>query len=245
MSSRVNPTKSRRASFIPEIQSNSPEATPATLSAQRFVEYAGQRWYPTGDQGRYWPDGTLEFLGRLDQQVKIRGHRIELGEIEAALESHPLITNAVALAVGARGQQRLLAAIVLTAKGGTGGSVSPEAHRRARAVEALTGAMHETGEARDTKRQREADAALVEGLLAHLLATEFGFDGKKRARAVLAADLGIAARSRDAFEEWIDWLVARAALVLHDANIAAGPRWASIQNMAADARALPIRARLP
>ncbi|HEY0465009.1 MAG TPA: amino acid adenylation domain-containing protein, partial [Polyangiaceae bacterium] len=50
-------------------------------TAAKFVEHAGRRWYRTGDLGRYWPDGTLEFLGRLDQQVKIRGHRIELGEI--------------------------------------------------------------------------------------------------------------------------------------------------------------------
>jgi amino acid adenylation domain-containing protein len=41
-------------------------------TAQRFVHHAGQRWYRTGDQGRYWPDGTLEFLGRTDHQVKIR-----------------------------------------------------------------------------------------------------------------------------------------------------------------------------
>ncbi|MEV4203212.1 amino acid adenylation domain-containing protein, partial [Micromonospora globbae] len=57
----------------------------AERTAQRFVEHDGSRWYRTGDLGRYWPDGTLEFLGRADFQVKIRGHRIELGEVEAAL----------------------------------------------------------------------------------------------------------------------------------------------------------------
>ncbi|GAB3934970.1 hypothetical protein GCM10027614_08930 [Micromonospora vulcania] len=58
-------------------------------TAQRFVTHDGLRWYRTGDLGRYWPDGTLEFLGRADFQVKIRGHRIELGEVEAALLGCP------------------------------------------------------------------------------------------------------------------------------------------------------------
>ncbi|MEV6041781.1 amino acid adenylation domain-containing protein, partial [Nonomuraea sp. NPDC052116] len=72
---------------------------PETTSA-KFVESGGERWYRTGDLGRYWPDGTLEFLGRADHQVKIRGHRIELGEIEAALEASPQVARAVAVAVG-------------------------------------------------------------------------------------------------------------------------------------------------
>src|SRR5690606_5063588 len=44
-------------------------------TAEKFVEHDGTRWYRTGDLGRYWPDGTLEFLGRRDTQVKVRGHR--------------------------------------------------------------------------------------------------------------------------------------------------------------------------
>ncbi|WP_327585116.1 non-ribosomal peptide synthetase [Nonomuraea sp. NBC_00507] len=78
-------------------------------SADKFVEHAGGRWYRTGDLGRYWPDGTLEFLGRADHQVKIRGHRIELGEIEAALLAHPGVSRAVAVAVGDRRRRRLAA----------------------------------------------------------------------------------------------------------------------------------------
>ncbi|WP_438024580.1 amino acid adenylation domain-containing protein [Sorangium sp. So ce233] len=77
------------------------------LTARKFVA-DGERWYRTGDVGRYWPDGTLEFLGRTDKQVKIRGHRIELGEVEAALRSHPGVRHAVAVAVGGR----LAAAVV-------------------------------------------------------------------------------------------------------------------------------------
>jgi len=69
-------------------------------TAERFVEYQGGRWYRTGDMGRYWPDGNLEFLGRRDHQVKVRGHRIELGEIEAALMNLPGVCRAVAVTIG-------------------------------------------------------------------------------------------------------------------------------------------------
>lgn len=81
------------------------------LTADRFVRTGADRWYRTGDRGRYWPDGTLELLGRVDTQVtqvKIRGHRIELGEIEAALESAPQVHQAVVVAPGTRTNRRLV-----------------------------------------------------------------------------------------------------------------------------------------
>ncbi|HZC01411.1 MAG TPA: amino acid adenylation domain-containing protein, partial [Gammaproteobacteria bacterium] len=64
------------------------------LTAERFIPHAfgqepGARVYRTGDLVRYLPDGNLEFIGRVDYQVKVRGFRIELGEIEAVLGSHP------------------------------------------------------------------------------------------------------------------------------------------------------------
>ncbi|MFI6801792.1 amino acid adenylation domain-containing protein [Streptosporangium canum] len=86
------------------------------VTAAKFVERDGGRWYRTGDLGRYWPDGTLEFLGRADHQVKVGGHRIELGEIESALAAHPDVGHAVVTTVG--GKARRLAALV-TAPGGT------------------------------------------------------------------------------------------------------------------------------
>lgn len=58
-----------------------------------------EQLYDTGDEGRYWSDGTIEFLGRADFQVKIHGHRIELGEIEAAFEEQGAIERAVAVVV--------------------------------------------------------------------------------------------------------------------------------------------------
>jgi amino acid adenylation domain-containing protein/non-ribosomal peptide synthase protein (TIGR01720 family) len=69
----------------------------------------GERLYRTGDRGRCLPDGDIEFLGREDLQVKIRGHRIELAEIEAALLQHPAVESCAAGAVGERGDRRLLA----------------------------------------------------------------------------------------------------------------------------------------
>ncbi|MFF2954889.1 amino acid adenylation domain-containing protein [Kitasatospora sp. NPDC057965] len=71
------------------------------LTAERFVELpiAGrtERVYRTGDLARWSPDGHLDYLGRIDTQVKIRGQRVELGEIEATLRRHPRVRNAVAV----------------------------------------------------------------------------------------------------------------------------------------------------
>ncbi|MGP4025462.1 non-ribosomal peptide synthetase [Actinomadura sp. 3N407] len=77
-------------------------AADAARTADRFVVRDGTRWYRTGDLARYRPDGTLEFLGRRDHQVKVRGFRIELGEVEAALREHPAVGRAVALLANGR-----------------------------------------------------------------------------------------------------------------------------------------------
>lgn len=76
----------------------------------------GERLYRTGDLGRYLPDGTIEFLGRVDFQIKLRGYRIETGEIEAILAQHPVVHTAVVKAVGEPPQTHLAAYIVTTDK---------------------------------------------------------------------------------------------------------------------------------
>ncbi|HYG63624.1 MAG TPA: amino acid adenylation domain-containing protein, partial [Thermoanaerobaculia bacterium] len=68
------------------------------LTAEKYVAMDGRRLYRSGDLGRLLPDGTVEFLGRVDQQVKVRGFRVELGEIEAVLAGHPAMREAVVLA---------------------------------------------------------------------------------------------------------------------------------------------------
>jgi amino acid adenylation domain-containing protein len=86
------------------------------LTAERFVPdphgAPGTRLYRTGDLGRWLASGDLEFLGRRDQQVKVRGYRVELGEIEAALSRCPSVAQAVVEARGAQGAQRLVAYLV-------------------------------------------------------------------------------------------------------------------------------------
>nr|WP_062330540.1 non-ribosomal peptide synthetase [Herbidospora sakaeratensis] len=76
------------------------------LTAGRFVPDPwgppGSRLYRSGDEARWLPDGRIEFLGRLDHQVKIRGHRVELGEIRAALARHPDVGAAVVVPHGDR-----------------------------------------------------------------------------------------------------------------------------------------------
>jgi len=74
-----------------------PDATASAFADDPYASSAGARMYRTGDLARWTADGTLEFLGRRDHQVKIRGHRIELGAVEAALCAVPGIQAAVVL----------------------------------------------------------------------------------------------------------------------------------------------------
>jgi amino acid adenylation domain-containing protein/non-ribosomal peptide synthase protein (TIGR01720 family) len=91
------------------------------LTARRFIEAtlfgAQRRLYRSGDLGRWHNDGTLEFLGRSDHQVKLRGHRIELGEIEAQLSQHPGIRQAAVVPCGV-GDARYLAAYLVPRESG-------------------------------------------------------------------------------------------------------------------------------
>ena len=92
------------------------------LTADRFIPHpygrvGGERLYRTGDVARYMENGEVEYVGRVDHQVKVRGFRIELGEIEATLRAHEGVRAAVVIVSGEGTEQRLSAYVVAESEG--------------------------------------------------------------------------------------------------------------------------------
>ncbi|MFI6350420.1 amino acid adenylation domain-containing protein [Streptomyces sp. NPDC050560] len=175
-------------------------------TAERFVVAGGVRWYRTGDLGRYWPDGTLEFLGRADHQVKVRGHRVELGEIETALRAAPGVGRAVAAVAGDRAARRLVAAVV------PAGGHAPAALRTAQPDAA-------TRRFRDLARAREA--AVARSFLLRLL--DPPGDGSPLTAARWAARLGVTDAHLPTLRLWLRWLADDGALLRGGAGYTPAP----------------------
>lgn len=96
---------------------NRPDLTKERFIPNPFETLEENRLYKTGDVGRYLTDGNIEFLGRSDRQVKLRGFRIELEEIEAVLRQHPFIRQAIStVREDEMGNQRLVAYVVFASK---------------------------------------------------------------------------------------------------------------------------------
>ncbi|MGH3532792.1 MAG: non-ribosomal peptide synthetase, partial [Mycobacterium sp.] len=119
---------------------NRPETTAASFVADPFAEDPDQLLYRTGDLARYLPDGNIEYLGRLDNQVKIHGFRIEPGEVEAALAKHLAVAENAVVAVnegqGMKSNTLLVAHIVVAE-----GTVPSTAELRRFLLELLPAAM--------------------------------------------------------------------------------------------------------
>ena len=82
------------------------------LTAERFIESGSGHWYRSGDRARRLGDGTLEYLGRIDAQIKLSGYRIEPAEIEVVLTRHPAVAEAVVVPAGEAANRRLVAHVV-------------------------------------------------------------------------------------------------------------------------------------
>lgn len=159
----------------------------AETTASRFPVVDGRRWYRTGDLGRYRSDGTLEFLGRSDHQVKVRGHRIELGEVETALLGCDGVGSAVAAVSGTGHAARLVAAVV------------PElpAHRPETAARVDPGLRADVVAERD--RNREVESRVAAAALATVLRLPAGGE-------TTVHRLGVAPEHRAVVERWLTWL---------------------------------------
>lgn len=97
---------------------NAPELTTDKFIRNPFAEEANSRLYRSGDLARVRKDGTVEFLGRMDQQVKINGYRIEPGEIETVLQQHPAVQQvAVVAQAETAGEKRLVAYVMPSSRG--------------------------------------------------------------------------------------------------------------------------------
>jgi len=94
---------------------NRPDLTAERFVANPFSTVAGARLYRTGDRARWLPSGEIAFLGRLDEQVKVRGYRVEPSEVSTVLGQHPAVeTSVVVAAEDAPGEKQLVAYLVLT-----------------------------------------------------------------------------------------------------------------------------------
>ena len=110
------------------------------LTAERFIQNPfstdpSARLFRTGDRARFRADGNIEYVGRVDNQVKIRGSRVEPGEVEAALAQHPAVRDAVVIADRNRQRESRLVAYVVSTDGATSGSTDLRAYLRERLPE--------------------------------------------------------------------------------------------------------------
>lgn len=205
------------------------------LTARRFIQHprTGARLYRTGDLGRFHPDGRLEFLGREDTQVKIRGHRVELGEIESALRRHPAVADAAVLVDGRGPGARLLgfAEIAADAADDRGLGEQAAADVLAAAENAADAAQREVDGESFVALMNAVDEMAMLSIAAQLRANGL-FADRERSHDIteIAAATGVSDRQHGLLKRWLAAL-ADGGAVVHDPEtgrysdlIAAGPR---------------------
>ncbi|MEF9898131.1 MAG: amino acid adenylation domain-containing protein [Pseudomonas sp.] len=178
-------------------------------SARQFVDVQAQRWYRTGDMGCYWPDGTLEFLGRRDKQVKVGGYRIELGEIDAALNRLDGVKSAISMALGER--EKNLVAFVVPQGTSLYSPVPADPRTPADYADWLPSG--------GIKPAPEQEALLVDFLLQHLALNNVALTAPTDLD-MLMQHYGCAADWRPLLGRWLAWLGAQGALIAN-----AGGQW--------------------
>ncbi|MFE7659498.1 non-ribosomal peptide synthetase [Streptomyces celluloflavus] len=183
---------------------------------ERFITHprTGERLYRTGDLGRYLPDGAIEFLGRTDSQVKIRGHRVEPGEVEAVLRTHPAVAAAAVVVTGDAPAGRRLAAFAQPARRPDG--VEPTAGPGA-VADAAAAAGRAAIAALDRRLLLEfldqADQVALAAMAATLRAAGLFAAAEDRAGAEeIIRALAVAPRRRRVLRRWLTALVAAGSL---------------------------------
>ncbi|WP_320783231.1 non-ribosomal peptide synthetase [Streptomyces sp. CRN 30] len=196
-------------------------------TAERFLTdpAGGGRLYRTGDLGRYLPDGTIEFLGREDAQIKIRGYRVELAEVEAAVQAHPAVAAGAVVVDDSAAGGRRLAAFVETARRDDEGV--PPAHSAAatgpaRARAAAADAVRNASAGVDGDRLDAFLTALDDVALGEMtrVLTDSGVfaDGAARTEREVGTALRATPRHRHIVRRWLRALAARGLLVHRDTD---------------------------
>ncbi|CVK20154.1 amino acid adenylation domain-containing protein [Sporomusa sphaeroides] len=181
------------------------------LTAASFIDAGDCRWYRTGDLGRYWSDGVIEFLGRADHQIKLRGYRIELGEVEAVLRQYPGVGQAVAAIVASSGAKQLGAVVV------AGSAPLPV---QADLPEPRSCAAH-------SYRQisRELQAKIAEALIAEIL----GLAELRDATSLkIGHELRLVPEYQPLVQMWLKWLEQRNVIKVNNGVLRAGDRFGEV-----------------
>ncbi|MBK0002904.1 non-ribosomal peptide synthetase [Erwinia sp. S38] len=176
-------------------------------TAASFVIQDGERFYRTGDRGRFVPGGCLEFLGREDRQIKLNGYRIELGDIEAQAERFSRVGRAVAIYLDKPHKHLRL-------------FVEGEAQRETRATATPAAPLLNALAVEETAQQ---EAHAVRHLLCQLLTTKLGLAMSEWHQPdALLAKAQIAPRYRPLVRHWLSWLVGQGCLISGEQGVKAG-----------------------